>query len=46
MKHSIVIPFHKDQGMLQYCLKRIRETIPKSIDIEIIIVGNNANTAE
>lgn len=46
MKHSIVIPFHKDLDMLRYCLKRIKETIPKNLDIEIIVVGNNANAAE
>lgn len=46
MKHSIVIPFHKDQNMLRYCLKRIRETISTNLDLEIIIVGNNVNVVE
>lgn len=44
MKHSIVIPFHKNKDMLCYCLKTLERTIP--FDIEIVIIGNNANPAE
>ena len=44
MKQSIIIPFHKNKDMLFYCLKTLVKTLPS--DIEIVIVGNNANHEE
>ncbi|MDO4302228.1 MAG: glycosyltransferase [Clostridia bacterium] len=44
MKHSIIITYHKNKDMLFFCLKRLLETTNN--DVEILIIGNNANTAE
>lgn len=44
MKQSIIITYHKNKDMLYYCLKRILDTTTK--EIEILIIGNNANASE
>lgn len=44
MKQSIIITYHKNKDMLQYCLKRILNTT--SNDVEILIIGNNSNASE
>lgn len=46
MKHSIVIPYHKDKNMILYSLKTLYETLPSELDFEVIIVGNNRNPQE
>ncbi len=46
MKHSIVIPYHKDKNMILYSLKTLYETLPPEFDFEVIIVGNNRNPHE
>lgn len=46
MRQSIIIPFHKDKGMLLFSLKTLRETLPDDQDIDIIVVGNNSDSSE
>lgn len=44
MNHSIIITYHKNKDMLAFCLKRLLETTNN--DVEILIIGNNANKSE
>lgn len=46
MKHSIVIPYHKDKNMILYSLKTLYKTLPSEIAFEVIVVGNNRNSQE
>ena len=42
MEQTIIVTFHKNPDMLNYCIKRLRATCP--VDTQIIIMANNSNS--
>lgn len=44
--HSFIIPYHSNRELLYLNLKLLKETLPKEIEKEIVIVANNKDKRE
>jgi GT2 family glycosyltransferase len=44
MRTSIIVPHHSNRVGLSYCLRALRQTVPR--DVEILVIANNSRISE
>ena len=43
MKYSIIVPYHSNKNYLHLCLQSLINTVPKSVEIIVVVNNNNEN---